>query len=139
MQAQKLLNGIGNDIVNELVMGLGEHFKSGDLANSISYKIENGKINIYMLPYWKFVEYGTPGVKEGKTSTVAGNTVSFGPNINRKMPVKKEGDAWVNLITGMKGDWALAKHIQMYGTSPYPFLRPVIYHKLQRIVERNMR
>jgi hypothetical protein len=138
MVSQQVLTGIGNDIVSALARALGSHFKSGDLLNSISYKIENGKLNIYMLPHWKYVEYGTPGTLEGKSSTVGGDTVSFGPSPNRKMPVKKVGDKWVNMITDQVGDFALAKHIQLYGTKPYPFLRPVIYHQLKDIVKRNV-
>ena len=138
MVSQQVLVGIGNDVVSALARALGPHFKSGDLLNSISYKIENGKINIYMLPYWKYVEFGTPGQLEGKTSTVAGKTVSFGPSPGRKMPLRKEGDRWINMITEGDDDFALAKHIQLYGTKPYPFLRPVIYHELKKIVHDNL-
>lgn len=135
---KQLLEGIGNDVVNELVYSLGSHFGSGDLANSISYEItKDGRILIRMLPHWKYVEYGTPGTLTGQTSTVDGKTVSFGPNTNRKMPFKKDGDQFINLITNRPGDFALAKFIQLHGTRPYPFVRPVLYHKLKAIVARN--
>lgn len=136
---EAVMHSIGNELVNELSKSLGESFKSGDLLNSISYKIKDGKIQIFMLPYWKYVEYGTPGTKQGQSSTAGGKTVSFGPNTQRKMPVKKEGDDWINLLTDQKGDWALAKHIQLYGTKPYPFVRPVLYHKLKDIARRSIK
>lgn len=82
--------------------------------------------------------HNTPGTLEGKSSTVGGETVSFGANPSRKMPVRKDGDQWTNLITGDE-NFALAKHIQLHGTQPYPFVRPVLYHKLRAIVLANLK
>ena len=77
--SQQVLHGIGNDLVNEMVKELGTHVNTGFLRNAITYEItSDGKINIIMPEYWKYVEYGTPGTLEGKSSTVDGHTVSFG-------------------------------------------------------------
>lgn len=135
---KELLEGIGNDLVNALVLALGPHFQSGDLQNSIQYRVEEQTILITMLPYWQYVEYGTPGILRGQSSSVAGHTTSFGPNPDRKMPVYLEGDQFINYITG-KEDYGLAKHIQLYGTKPYPFVRPVAYHQAKKIVDRNVK
>ena len=113
MGRAELIAGIANDVKNEISFSLGNHFSSGDLQVSLDVLVEGNKINIYLLPYWKFLEYGTPGQLQGQTSTSGGKTVSFGPSTNRKMPVKKSGDEWINLITGKKGGFALAKHIQL--------------------------
>ena len=134
---REFLDGVGIDIVRELSLALGPHFKSGDLLNSIQYRITDaGLIEISMLPYWEYVEYGTPGQLQGQSSTVGDATVSFGANPSRKMPVKKAGDSFVNFIDGTD-NFALAKHIQLYGTRPYPFVRTVLYHKLSKIVQEN--
>ena len=138
MGRTQLLNGIGNDVVNQLVFALSRNFKSGELANSIHYEVKDGKILIFMAPHWKYIEYGTPGTKQGQTSTAGGKTVSFGPKTGRKMPVEKRGEDWINLVTGKEGDFALAKHIQQFGTKPYPFVRPVLFHKLKGIVKNNV-
>lgn len=134
----KVLHGIGNDLVNEIVRGLGKHFDSGQLSNSISYQIlDDGRITITMSEHWKYVEYGTPGVKKAAISTVNGITTSLAPNPFRKMPVFKSGETFINYISGDE-NFALAKHIQMYGTRPYPFVRPVLYSKLQDIIKNNI-
>jgi hypothetical protein len=135
---RELLDGIGTDLVTALVLALGPHFKSGDLQNSIQYRIEDDTILITMLPYWQYVEYGTPGTLQGQSSSVDGHTTSYGPNPDRKMPIHKEGDTFINYLTG-KEDFALAKHIQLYGTKPYPFVRPVAYHKAQKIADNNLK
>jgi hypothetical protein len=137
--SQQVLQGIGNDLVNEMVKELGIHVNTGFLRNAIRYEVtSDGIINIIMPEYWKYVEYGTPGTIEGKSSTVGGQTVSFSANPSRKMPVRKDGDKWTNLISGDE-NFALAKHIQLHGTQPYPFVRPVLYHKLRAIVAANIK
>lgn len=57
--SQQVLQGIGNDLVNEMVKELGTHVNTGFLRNAITYEITaDGNINILMPEYWKYVEYG---------------------------------------------------------------------------------
>ena len=55
------------------------------------------------------------------------------------MPVKKEGDDWVPIMDDWAkshgiNEWALAKHIQLYGTKAHPFIRPVLNTQLKSII-----
>ena len=132
------MEGIGNDTVNALVLSLGKHFKTGDLSTGISYRVVGDTIEFWAPDHWRYVEYGTPGRLEGKQSTVGGETVSFPAKPDRKMPVYRSGDRFLNFLTNDE-NFALAKFIQLHGTQPYPFVRPVIYLQLRDIIRENIK
>ncbi len=134
--------GIGNDVRNALV--LKAPVDEGMLKGSISYNIEDKNINLTMMLYALYVEFGTGGQRKSQTSTVDGKTVTVSAKPNRKMPMKKVGEEWISLVEkwaerhlGKGSGFALAKHIQLYGTAPFPFIRPVLYTDIRQILIEN--
>lgn len=96
-----------------------------------------GIIDVYMPQRALYLEYGTGGV------------LSAPPGLSptkRKMPVYKEGDEWHTYLDGWairvlgdeKAAWAVAKHIQLYGTQPHPFIRPTLHQMFVQICRRNL-
>jgi len=83
---------------------------TGYLKNSISYKIENDTIVIYMADYADYVEFGTP------------------PHLikakNKKALHWKDGNKDV-----------FAKQVNHPGTAPNPFIRNTMMNKFPQIVE----
>jgi len=103
---------------------------TGRLGQSIFAKANPDGIEIIMPGYAKYVEFGTPG----RLAAPKG----MAPNPGRKMPVKKVGNEFVSYLH----DWgrrhgaktpqeqfALAKHVQLYGTRPHPFARNTFEEK----------
>jgi len=134
--------GIGNDIRNELVTGA--PVDEGMLKSSIGYHVEGDTIIVTMAGHALHVEFGTGGQRKGQTSTVDGKTTTVSAKPNRKMPIKKQGDEWISLVEkwgerhlGKGSGFALAKHIQLYGTRPHPFIRPVLYTKVRDLIKDN--
>lgn len=134
--------GIGNDIRNELVMGA--PVDESGLKISIGYHVEGDTIVIVMNEYALYVEFGTGGQRKGQSSTVDGKTTVVSAKPGRKMPFKKQGEEWINLVErwgekhlGKGSGFALAKHIQLYGTRPHPFIRPVLYTKVRDLIKAN--
>lgn len=121
---------------------------TSNLRQRIWYKITDKGIEITMPKYSLYLEYGSPGIKEGKSSTVGNKTVSFGAKADRKMPLVLDGDTfklipeladWVKKRGGDPENWwPLAKHIQLYGTEPHPFIRPALFLDLDNIVQRGI-
>lgn len=108
------------------------------LRTRINFSVNDNVLDIRMMPYALYVEYGTAGQLSGQISTVEGITVNIPANPDRKMPVKKVGDEFVSYLQGWAkrqlgsedDGFALAKHIQLYGTHPHPFIRPILYDKM---------
>ncbi len=146
MTYEIFLKSVANDLQTALIQNAPT--SDGTLKSRIKVHIVGNELVVYMLDYALHVEYGTGGRLQGQTSTVGGKTVTVPAKPNRKMPVKKEGTGYKSLlekwgkkklgITDDAGQFALAKHIQMYGTRPFPFIRNTLYHKLPRIIEDNM-
>jgi len=96
------------DLIEKLKLSAPVH--DADLRKSISAKIDHGKdgkaiLNVYMVTYWYYVEYGT-----------APHWTSV-DNL-KKWAKDKLGDE--NLA------YAIQKHIAKYGTKPNPFIRKVL-------------
>lgn len=137
-----LRQGIGNDVRNALV--LKSPVDNGSLKNSIRYEVDDDTIKISMSGHALYVEFGTGGQRKGQTSTVDGKTTTISAKPNRKMPIKKVGEEWISLVEkwgethlGKGSGFALAKHIQLYGTAPHPFIRPVLYTDIRKILIDN--
>ena len=110
---KNILLAIGNDIVNELVLQLERNgnVNTGKLKNSIDIEIGEDEIIVYMEDYWEDVEFGTnPHIIKPK---------------NRKA-----------LKFEVNGETIFTKEVHHPGTRPSPFLRPVLYTKLQEIVSK---
>jgi hypothetical protein len=110
MSKESFLEGVGNDLVNELV--LVAPVDTSFLRNSISYEIVGDKVRIMMPEYALFLEYGTA------------------PHIIK--PVNAKALHW----KGGGGD-VFAKEVHHPGTSAQPFIRNTCYHKLKEIIDRN--
>lgn len=134
------LNRIGLYFVEALKDRLtkGDATDTNFLKANINYEIDGDDILINMPEYAKYLEYGTAGrLKAPKGQS---------PNPSRKMPVEKQGDTWKHYIEdwakrkmGVVDDnelWAISKHIQLYGTKPYPFIRLTWKKDLKRLVNK---
>ena len=85
----------------------------GFLRNSITVIPEGGDLNISMVRYGEYVEYGT-------------RPHSVDPKQLKKWCKDKLGDE--NLA------YALSLHIKKHGTKPHPFIRPILHQMLPKIV-----
>ena len=108
----KALNGIGNDVVNELVRTC--PVDTGFLKNSIYYEVSGKKLNIHMADYAFYVEFGTMP--------------------HEITPSMKKALHW----KGSDGKDAFATHVWHPGTQPQPFMRNMINTKLRDIVYENL-
>jgi hypothetical protein len=104
-----VLNGVGNDFVNELVRVA--PVDSGDLRNSISYEVTGSGVNIKMNEYGYYVEFGTR------------------PHEIRVKNAKVLSD----------GKRIFGRVVQHPGTEPNPFIRRTINSKLRNIVHKNIK
>ena len=104
-----VLNGIGNDFVNELVRVA--PVDTGNLRNSISYSVDNRGINISMNEYGYYVEFGTKPhvIKVKEKKVLSDGKRFFGRKVNHP------------------------------GTEAQPFIRSVINTKLRNIVYNNLK
>jgi hypothetical protein len=134
--------GLALDLRNRLINKAPVH--DGELRNSIQIDVNGKTIDIRMANYAPHVEFGTGGRLQSQTSTVAGETTVVNAKANRKMPVYKVGDKWKTHLDkwakdnfGAENGFALAKHIQLYGTRPHPFIRPVLYTEMEDVIRNN--
>lgn len=77
-------------------------------------------------PHAVYIEYGTAGTRKGVTDPFGES--SRGPNTSRKMPPVNALKDWAKM-KGIDNVWALAKHIQKFGTPPFAPFRRVMYNK----------
>lgn len=114
MSWETFINGVGNDLVNELTKAA--PFKTGMLANSIQLEDakDDGEIVIGMVNYGKYVEFGTPPHKI---------TAKEAKALHWK---DADGDHF-------------AKSVMHPGTRPNPFIRHTLHTKLGKILNENMR
>lgn len=105
----KVLDGIGNDFVNELVRVA--PVDTGGLRNSIGYEVRGGGVNIKMNDYGYYIEFGTsPHVITVRDAKVLSDGKSF-----------------------------FGTSVMHPGTSPNPFIRRTINSKLRDIVYKNIK
>lgn len=107
-----LKHGIANDIVNALVRRV--PVDTGNLRNSITYRVDGKDIEIHMADYGRYVEFGTA------------------PHIIK--PVNKKA-----LSFKVDGNKVLTKEVHHPGTRPQPFIRPTLRVDLPNIIQDNMR
>ena len=137
--------GIAEDLEASLKAKLapgGRGYDTGLGSANIKVRIaDDGSIEISMPKWMWYVEWGTPGA----ISAPAG----MSPNPNRKYPMYKDGDEWKTYLD----DWArrklgitdkndlfvLARHIQLFGTRPFPFIRTTFTNNLIPIVKENLK
>lgn len=106
------LAGVGNDFVN--VLKKTAPTDTGNLRNSIKYKVKGKVLEIRMPHYAVYVEYGTP------------------PHIIR--PKTAKALAW----KGGNG-MSFAKVVHHPGTQPQPFIRNAIRTQLKQIMINNFK
>lgn len=104
-----ILEGIGNDFVNELVRTA--PVDTGFLRNSIRYEVSRRGVDIIMPEYGFFLEFGTK------------------PHIIRVKDKKVLSD----------GKHFFGKEVMHPGTEPQPFIRAAINTKLRDIVYKNIK
>lgn len=120
----KILHALAIDLQEKLKSrltpehGIGATGAATGLKGSIIARVVNDEIIISMHDYGKYLEYGTP---------------PHFPPIEPLIP-------WVRLKWGASGDrderqkaFALAKHISIHGTRPYPFIRPTLFVDLPKM------
>jgi len=113
--------GIGIDLRNKLVQSC--PVDTGRLKNSIGWNVKGQVVEITMVDYALYVEFGTP------------------PHIIK--PSKAKALHWNTEITGPKGGKAkadvFAKIVKHPGTRPQPFIRATVRNYLRNIVMNNIR
>lgn len=114
MTKENFLFAVGNELINELVLQLERNgsVDTGALKNSIDLEINGDNLVITMEDYYIFLEYGT-----------------------RAHDIKPKGKA---LKFNVDGKDVFAKVVHHPGFAPKPFIRPVIFTKLNSIVQKNM-
>lgn len=95
---------LGNLLQNGMVRRVA--VDTGDLKNSINFKLTDNGITFYMREHGKYVEWGTS------------------PHIIRIKDKKVLSD----------GERIFGKQVQHPGTTPQPFIRPTFHQDLQRSV-----
>lgn len=105
----KFKTALGYLIEGELIKNV--PVNTGSLKASIETTISKDKVNIAMLDYWKYIEYGTP------------------PHIIRPVNAKA-------LKFSINGDDVFAKEVHHPGTRPQPFIRPMLRNKLGGLIKR---
>jgi len=124
----KASKGIAFDLQESLKSKLSQaHGKdTGMLQSSILGKGEDGNIDITMLDYAKYLEFGiSPGGKLIPIDALMGW-------VKRKMGVSDDKEA-------KSIAFAIAKHIQLYGSRPFPFIRNTFENDLGDIIKFNLR
>jgi hypothetical protein len=111
MTYDSFLKGVANDLTNELV--LVAPVDTGFLKNTIRCEVVGDTIEVWMIDYAIYLEYGTYEYFDSNQDVVL-------------YDVKRKKD-----MTN-KERKALPK-----GMEPYPFIRNTFYHKLGRIVSQN--
>lgn len=104
-----VLEGIGNDFVNELVRVA--PVDTGDLRNSVSYSVNGNRLDISMNEYGYYVEFGT-----------------------RPHEIRAKNKAVLS-----DGKRIFGKVVQHPGTEANPFIRRTINTKLRDIVYKNIK
>ena len=118
---KNVLYGVGVDLRNKLVQSC--PVDSGRLKGSISWKPQGETIEISMVGYALYVEFGTPPhiIKPKTAKALHWKVDSIGPRGG-----KKETDVF-------------AKVVKHPGTAPQPFIRATVRNHLRRIVMDNIR
>lgn len=114
---------IGEEVValfKQRLKANGSNF-TGQLISSFEYKISNTNIEIYANDYAAYLNDGTRGTETGLP--------------NRKMPPIKAIEPWAKAHN--LNPWAVAKHIQMYGTKAHPFMEDDD-NEVNKIITDNM-
>lgn len=131
------VEGIGLDVQEALKDKLTfQHGKfTGAGQSGINYEVQknNNSFTIILnIPeHLKYVEYGTPGMIKAP----AGQSPK-----RRKMPPIDAIRPWAKKKLGdEKLAFALAKHIQLYGTRPYPFIRNTFDLEVPDIISENLK
>ena len=147
-----LLTAIGFQVESAILEEVNRQglVSKGTFKQSIQTYVEGDELIIMSdAPHAPFLEYGTAGTKQGVTDPFGES--SRGPNLTRKMPLRKQGDhfslipdlrAWAQRKGVPEKNWfALAKHIQMYGMQPFAPFRRVLYNqqKMAEIVSKAVR
>jgi len=144
----KLLNAIGFTFTKavEDEVRKAKLVDTGEFVGSFGFEIKEDTLTFYSTSaHAPYLEYGTAGTRKGVADPWG--EVVRGPNQDRKMPLKKEGNKFI-LVPQLqywarrhgfkeKGYFALAKHIQMYGLEPFAPIRKVLYNdaKMQKVIE----
>lgn len=115
------IEGLAFDIVNRLKQRC--PVDNGQLRSSINFNVSGNTINISMLDYGVYVEFGTP------------------PHVirpkNRKS-LKFEAGRKARLESGGKNpNMVFAKEVKHPGTRPQPFIRPTFRDDLTKIIADN--
>lgn len=113
MSYESFMEGVANDLANEFVRVA--PVDTGFLKSAIRCEIVGDNIEVWMPEYALYLEYGT-GI--------------YGPENRPITPVNAKALHWVD-----KNGEHFAKSVK--GMHPQPFIRNVLYHKLQGIVNRN--
>lgn len=144
-----LLTAIGFQVESAILEEVNRQglISRGTFKQSIQTYVEGDELIIMSdAPHAPFLEYGTAGTRKGVVDPFGES--SRGPNISRKMPLKKTGDefslvadleAWAKKKGIPKKAWfAIAKHIQMYGMQPFAPFRKVLYNqaKMTQIIDK---
>lgn len=111
--------GIANDLRNELVRAC--PVDTGRLKGSIKYRVKGNVVEIYMVGYALYVEFGTPPhIIRPKNK----KALRWNPDRGRKAPATND---------------IFAKEVHHPGTMPQPFIRNTLRTKLKGIIQRNMK
>lgn len=139
------MDGVALDVQEALKEKLtqGSGKDTGNLQGNIKAVKEGNTITISMPEYAKYVEFGTPGTHQGVSSL--GTNIPANPG--RKMPVELVENNKFQVVEGLQdwasrhgsdNAWGLAKHIQLYGTRPHPFIRPTFNNEVVDIIRNNL-
>jgi hypothetical protein len=113
---------------------------TSNLMANIQYEVDKNEITFTFPEYALYLEYGTPG----QISAPAG----LSPNPSRKYPMFKEGDEWHSYLEdwvarkmGTKDpgvNFMVARHIALYGSRPYPFIRTTFKQDVGDIIRQSL-
>jgi len=114
---------------------------TGHLKANIQWSVEGNEITFTLPQYALYLEFGTPGRLEAPPG--------MSPSPNRKYPMYKEGGEWHSYLEdwvarkmGTKDpgvNFMVARHIALYGTRPFPFIRTTFRQSLGGIVRKSFR
>jgi len=136
-----LLDAIGHQINKEVLKQYTDEkifFQGGFAQGMEAPRVKGNELIITnSAEHAAYLEYGTAGKKKGVTDPYGES--SSGPK-DRKAPPIKAIEPWARL-KGKVNVYALAKHIQDYGTEPRPLYRNVMYNKnkMAQIINRAMK
>mgnify|MGYP001577525148 CR=1 FL=1 len=124
----KLLSAIGFELAIAIRQEIDRQglVATAQFRQGVHTEIQNGELLITNVqPYAVFVEYGSIGTEKGVTDPYGEG--SRGAR-ERKAPPIGELKDWAKR-RGIENVWALAKHIQRYGTPAFAPYRRVMYNE----------